>query len=143
MTVVLVLAGFIGVVALASYGAWAAQRRRREFARQAVLAKSLLRQFVASQSLRDWEDSCVNQAMDERKALSERVVSIGAPAVDPLIELLAHSDWAVRDDAVTMLGQLQSAGAIKPLLALQNGEESEAVQGSIRTALQRIRGASN
>ncbi len=105
---------------------------------QTELANVLLQRLVVSLSVRDWEDSHLDQAMSERKSLMTQVVCIGASAINPLVALLSHPDWAVRGDAALMLGHIKSVVAVQPLLATMSDDDNIIVRRSAASALERI-----
>ena len=99
------------------------------------LAETLTGQLAASLGGRDWEDSYLDEALDNRKKIVQQLVKLGEHAVNPLVRLLNHSDWAVRDDAAIVLGYIKSPLAIKPLLTIMENDESISVRLSAASAL--------
>jgi len=94
------------------------------------LAQDLTQQLADSLSGRDWEDSILEEAMNYRKEIVQQLVKLGEYAVDPLVDLLNHSDWAVRDDAAIILGYIKSQLAIKPLLTILENDDSLSVNSA-------------
>ena len=52
-----------------------------------------------------------------RWSAEDALVSIGAPAVEPLIKMLDNDSWRVRRRAVRTLGKIRDPRAIEPLVA--------------------------
>ncbi len=102
------------------------------------LAETLIKQLAASLSGRDWEDSYLEEAMNNRKKIVQQLVKLGEYAVSSLVGLLSHSDWAVRDDAAIILGYIKSQLAIKPLLTILENDDSLSVKLSSASALDKI-----
>ena len=102
------------------------------------LAETFTEQLAASLSGRDWEDSYLEEAMNNRKKIVQQLVKLGERAVYPLVGLLSHSDWAVRGDAATILGYIKNQLAIKPLLAIMENDESLSVKLKAASALDKI-----
>jgi HEAT repeat protein len=82
---------------------------------------------------RDWLDDTTVIS-----ALRNEIVRRGELAVNPLLALLTHSDWAVRDDVARMLGYLGDIRAVDALLVAMMKDENEIVQKSAVEALLRI-----
>jgi hypothetical protein len=60
-------------------------------------------------------------SVEERQAAAGALRQLGAPAVEPLCELLKHDDPNVRAQVAAILGDVGVACAVKPLLeALQH-----------------------
>ena len=96
-------------------------------------------ELVLSLSVRDWEDGMETEdPVKVRKSLMQDIVNSGEVSVAPLLSLLNHSDWAVRDDAALMLGHLSSNRAVEPLLGIMLKDESMSVKLSAASALERI-----
>ncbi len=95
--------------------------------------KILIKHFVSSLVMRDWEDD-----PDYRKSLVWEIVKIGEPAVIRLVELLEHPDWAVRRNAVSMLGRIGSAEIMTLLLEVVLQDESTSVRLDAVSALERM-----
>lgn len=93
----------------------------------------LIEMFLGYIHERDWlEDTTIVPAR------RREIVRRGELAVDPLIEILTHSDWAVRHDVALMLGDLRNARAVDPLLITMMKDESKAVREKAVDALLRI-----
>jgi len=59
----------------------------------------------------------------ERKAATQALTQIGAPAVEPLMAALVHRQWLIREYAASILGNIGDARAIEPLItALKDPE---------------------
>jgi hypothetical protein len=71
-------------------------------------------------------------------ARDEEILRRGEQAVGSLIELLKHSDWVVCVEAVRLLGFIQSAQAVPPLIALLTSKNSFDVKYTAVLALERI-----
>ena len=63
------------------------------------------------------------------------LVSIGEPAVEPLVEALANQDWRIRLRATEALCVLKSPTAVKPLVALLERDPDTAVRQEAARAL--------
>jgi len=68
----------------------------------------------------------------------DRLVTMGEPAVEPLIESLRHQDTSVRKGAAQTLGELGSERAIEPLTRASS-DKDEGVRRAAQAALRRIR----
>ena len=72
-----------------------------------------------------------------REAAIEALLSIGAPAVEPLITALKDSDWLVREGAATALARIADVQAVEPLIAALS-DEYLTVREQVTEALVRI-----
>jgi HEAT repeat protein len=54
----------------------------------------------------------------KRFEISQQLVAIGKPAVEPLIDALKDKDWRVRSGAAEALGNIKDARGVSPLLPL-------------------------
>jgi hypothetical protein len=102
------------------------------------LAQTHAQELVASLCGREWEDLNDDQPMNFRREKVQELVRLGEYAVDPLIDLLGHPDWAIRSDAAIILGYMGNPLAIQPLLAIMENDESLSVKLSSASVLERI-----
>ncbi len=58
-----------------------------------------------------------------RWSAEDALVSIGAPAVEPLIKMLGDDSWRVRRRAVRTLGKIRDPRAIEPLVAAMKTDD--------------------
>ena len=65
-------------------------------------------------------DTQMGNLLDE---IQNALVKTGEPAVEPLIQALAHKSFQVRDTAVEVLGRIGNRRAVEPLLALAKSEK--------------------
>ena len=98
--------------------------------------QSLLDKLVAALYLRPWIDEA-EERHELRKEIVRRVKA-GESSLNPLLQLLKHSDWAVRNDVASMLGWIENADAVQPLIEILQKDGSRAVRASAALALERI-----
>lgn len=103
----------------------------KELRQKAV--SNLIEMFLNFILERDWLDDTT-----VIPALRREIVRRGEFAVNPLLVLLTHSDWAVRDDVARMLGYIGDIRAVDALLVAMMKDENETVQKSAAEALLRI-----
>jgi hypothetical protein len=98
--------------------------------------QSLLDELVAALYLRPWFDE--PQERDELKKEIVIRVKAGEVSLLPILELLKHSDWAVRRNATEMLGWIGNTAATEPLVEIMQKDSTLAVSESAALALKRL-----
>lgn len=73
--------------------------------------RSLIDELVGALLVRDWYDEPKEQVL-----LKREIIERGSFAVMPLLPLLKHEDWAVRNDVAEMLGIIKDVRAVQPLI---------------------------
>jgi len=73
-----------------------------------------------------------------RWSAEDALVSIGAPAVEPLIKMLKDDSWRVRRRAVRTLAKIRDPRAIEPLVASMKADDDNYVRKSAAGAIGEI-----
>lgn len=73
-----------------------------------------------------------------RWSAEDALVSIGTPAVEPLIKMLNDDSWRARRRAVRTLGKIRDPRAIEPLVASMNTDDDCYVRKSAARAIGEI-----
>ncbi len=77
-----------------------------------------------------------SRSEDKRKAAADALRTIGAPAVEPLCEMLKHRDPIVRARAASVLGEIGDSRAVQPLIeALREGFFKQSPKWQYRVGL--------
>lgn len=98
--------------------------------------QTLLEELVSTLALRAWVDE--SDLRHELKAEIVRRVKQGDVSPQPILNLLQHADWAVRENAAEMLGWIGGEEVVQPLVDHLWRDRSVAVRGTIALALERI-----
>ena len=73
-----------------------------------------------------------------RSSAEDALVSIGAPAEEPLVKMLKDDSWRVRRRAVRTLGKIRDPRTIEPLLASMKTDDDDYVRKSAARAIGEI-----
>jgi len=70
--------------------------------------------------------------------LTQKLMSVGDPAVEPLIQALEHENWKVRRTAAVALGRMKSEKAVEPLIKILKEDDAKLVVMAAAVALGEI-----
>lgn len=104
-----------------------------------VSIQPLIDRWVSSLVLRDWQDEPDPERENRmRHRLLQTLALLGAAAVDAMVPLLNHTDWAVQSDTAQFLGFVKDHRTEQALVQVLTHDTSLAVQLSAAAALERF-----